>query len=51
MAPLRHILDTLPHELLQFIRTFRVRRRLVIVPPAVIENEPGILDEILGRRV
>ena len=51
ITPFRHLPDPLPHELLQLIRALSVRCRLVVVPPAVIENEPRILDEILGQGV
>lgn len=49
--PLWDIPDLLPHEFLQFVRTLRVRRILVVVFPTVVENQHGILDEILRRRV
>jgi len=49
--PLRNRLDLAPHELLQLIRALRIRRRLVVVPAAIIEDELRIFDEVLRCRV
>ena len=47
MTPLRHLLDLTPHELLQPIRRFRIRRRLSIVPPTIIKDQLRILDKVV----
>lgn len=47
--PLRNRLNLLPHVLLQLIRTLRIRRRLIVVFPAVIVYQLRIPDEVLRR--
>lgn len=51
MAPLRDSLDLGPHELLELVRALGVRRGLVIVLAAVIKDQLGVLDEVLGGGV
>ena len=51
MRPFRNRLDLLPHELLELIRALRVRRRLIVVLPAIVVDQHCILDEVLRRRV
>lgn len=51
VRPLGHGLDLLPHELLKLVGRLGVWRGLVVVLAAVVEDEPGVPDEVLGRRV
>ena len=45
--PLGNISNLLPHKLLQFIRTFCIRRVLVVVSSTIVEDQHSIFDEIL----
>lgn len=47
--PLWNPLDLLPHVLLQLIRTLRIRRRLIVIFPAIVIYQLRIPDEVLGR--
>lgn len=47
--PLWNPLDLLPHILLQLIRTLRIRRRLIIIFPAIVIYKLRIPDEVLRR--
>ena len=49
--PLRNRLNLAPHKLLQLVRALRIRRRLIVILPAIIKNQPGVADEIVRRRV
>ena len=49
--PLRNLLDLGKHKFLQLIRALGIRRRLVVILATIIENQLGVPDEILRRRV
>ena len=51
MRPFWDILNLLPHEFLKLVGRLRIRRVLVVVLAAVIENEICVFDEILRRKV
>ena len=50
-SPLRNALDLRPHELLQLVRMLGIRRRLIIVCPAIVKDELRIFDELLWTGV
>lgn len=51
MRPFRHGFDLLPHESFEFIGRFGVGRAFVVVFAAVVKDELGIFDEILGSAI
>lgn len=48
MRPFRHGFDLLPHESLELISRLGVGRAFVVVFAAVVEDEPGVFDKVLG---
>lgn len=51
MRPLGDGLDLVPHVLLELVGRLGVGGALVVVLAAVVEDEAGVFDEFLGRRV
>lgn len=47
MRPFRHGLNLLPHKSFEFVGGLGVGRALVVVFAAVVEDELGVLDEVL----
>lgn len=48
MRPFRHGFDLLPHESFEFVGRLGVGRALVVVFAAVVEDELGVFDKVLG---